>query len=78
MGMKTVRLREDVYERIRSQKRADETFSDAIDRLTRGPSLLDLEETLSDAEAHAIRDAIVRSRDADRRAARELYGDERS
>ena len=76
MGTKTVRLREDVYERIRSQKREDETFSEAIDRLTGGTSLLELEGTLSDEEADAARDAIAESREADRKAARDLYGDD--
>ena len=41
MGTKTVRLKEDVYERIKAKKRDDETFSEAIDRLTRDVSLLD-------------------------------------
>jgi len=42
MPTKTVRLKEDVYERIKAKKRDDETFSEAIDRLTRDVSLLDL------------------------------------
>lgn len=41
MGTKMVRLDEDVYERIKSKKRDDETFSEAIDRLTGGYTLLD-------------------------------------
>lgn len=41
MGTKQVRLDEDVYERIKSRKRDDETFSEAIDRLTGGYTLLD-------------------------------------
>ena len=41
MGTKNVRLDEDVYERIKSQKREDETFSEAIDRLTGEYTLLD-------------------------------------
>jgi len=41
MGTKHVRLDEDVYERIKSQNREDETFSDAIDRLTDDYTLLD-------------------------------------
>ncbi|WP_290810443.1 antitoxin VapB family protein [Halovivax sp.] len=42
MGTKTIRLDEDVYERIKRQKRSDETFSEAIDRLTGAPSLAEL------------------------------------
>lgn len=36
-----VRLDEDVYERIRAEKREDETFSEAVDRMTSGYTLLD-------------------------------------
>jgi len=39
-----VRLDDDVYERIKSQKRDDETFSEAIDRLTSEWTLLDFAE----------------------------------
>jgi len=41
MGTKMVRLDDDVYERIKSRKREGETFSEAIDRLTSGYTLLD-------------------------------------
>ncbi|ELZ39205.1 hypothetical protein C463_17338 [Halorubrum californiense DSM 19288] len=58
MSTKSVRLDEDVYERIKSKKRPDETFSEAIDRLTGGASLLDLVGLLSDEEAAAFREAI--------------------
>ena len=40
MGTKLVRLDEKVYERIAAHKRDDETFSEAIDRLTSDYSLL--------------------------------------
>lgn len=39
MGSKQVRLDEDVYARIQDAKRDDETFSDAVDRLTSDWSL---------------------------------------
>jgi predicted CopG family antitoxin len=39
MGTKQVRLDEDVYARIKDEKRERETFSDAIDRLTSDWSL---------------------------------------
>jgi predicted CopG family antitoxin len=73
MGTKTVRLDEDVYERVRSQKREDETFSEAIDRLTGGSSLLDLEGTLDDEEAEDVREAIEESRAADLEEAKEIH-----
>jgi predicted CopG family antitoxin len=73
MGTKTVRLEEEVYERVRSQKRADETFSEAIDRLTGGASLLDLEGTLDDEEAEDLREAIEESRDTDIQESKEIH-----
>jgi predicted CopG family antitoxin len=73
MGTKTVRLDEDVYERVRSQKREDETFSEAIDRLTGGSSLLDLEGTLDDEEADDVREAIEESRAADVEEPKEIH-----
>jgi|GEM_PF-3195750 len=54
----------DRYERVRSKKREDETFSEAIDRLTSGAWLLDLEGTLTDEEADDVREAIDKSREA--------------
>ena len=40
MGQKSVRLDEEVYKRIAAHKRDDETFSEAIGRLTSKYSLL--------------------------------------
>lgn len=34
MGTKTIRVREEVYERLAARKRPDESFSDLLDRLT--------------------------------------------
>lgn len=34
MGTKTIRVREEVYERLQARKRPDESFSDLLDRLT--------------------------------------------
>ncbi|QAU13975.1 hypothetical protein EKH57_15335 [Halorubrum sp. BOL3-1] len=64
MSTKSVRLDEDVYERIKSEKRPDETFSEAIDRLTGGASLLDLVGILSDEEATELR-AVIDGTDED-------------
>lgn len=72
MGTKTIRLDDDVYERVRAHKHDDETFSEAIDRLIGGASLLDLVGTVSDQEAAEMRKAIDRSRDAALDREREL------
>lgn len=34
MGTRTIRVREDVYERLKARKRPGESFSDLLDRLT--------------------------------------------
>jgi predicted CopG family antitoxin len=44
MSTKSVRLDEDVYDRIAARKRDGETFSEAIERLTGGYTLLDYAE----------------------------------
>lgn len=54
MGTRTIRLDEDVYERLKSRKSDDETFSDAVDRLIDDWTLLDFaaEEPPMDPETH--------------------------
>lgn len=56
-----VRLDEDVYERIKSKKREDETFSAAIDRLTSEYSLLDFAGGYTDEDAEHHRELLARS-----------------
>ena len=72
MGTKTVRLDEDTYERVKSEKREDETFSEAIDQLIGEWTLLDLVGTLSEEEAEAHRRAIERAEAVGKEDAREL------
>jgi predicted CopG family antitoxin len=50
MWMKNVRLDEDVYERIKSEKREDETFSEAMDRLTNDYTMLDFAAEFADED----------------------------
>lgn len=72
MGTKTVRLDEDVYEYIKEKKRDDETFSEAIDRLTSDYTLLDFAAGGSEAEAEQLRQAIERSEERQREQREEL------
>lgn len=63
-----VRLDDDVYERIRSQKRSDETFSEAIDRLTGDWTLLDFadgEPTVDAAKHRALLERATEQSRAD-------------
>ena len=72
MSTRNVRLDEDVYERIKSEKRPGETFSEAVERLIGGSSLLDLAGILSDDEADEFRRAIDESDEAGKREIDEL------
>lgn len=58
MATKSVRIDENLYERIRAHKRDEETFSETIERLIGGWTLLDLADTLDAEAAETHRDAI--------------------
>ncbi|PSQ51622.1 hypothetical protein BRD20_10220 [Halobacteriales archaeon SW_8_65_20] len=58
MATRSVRIDESVYERIEAHKREDETFSEAIERLIGGSSLLDFAGECSEAEANELREII--------------------
>lgn len=64
MPSTTIRLDEAVYERLKAAKRPDETFSEAVDRLLSGRSLLDLVGLWSEAEVETVR-ATLDEVDAD-------------
>lgn len=54
MGTKTIRLDEDVYERLRELKQEDETFSETVDRLLPEGSLLELAGIFTDEEVETV------------------------
>jgi len=58
MSSKSVRLDESVYEAVKARKRDDETFSEAIERLIGGPSLMSIAGILSDEDAETFRKAV--------------------
>lgn len=58
MGSTTIRLDEDVYARLKAEKREDETFSEAVDRLLEDVSLLELVGLWSEEEVAAIREEL--------------------
>jgi len=69
---KHVRLDERVYERIRSEKRDGESFSDAVERLIGQRSFRDLGEVFSDRQVTEMRRAIEAADEADCHAVGEL------
>lgn len=72
MGTRQVRLSEDVYAKIEDKKWPDESFSDAIDRLTSDWSLSEWAGWMSDEEAARHRDRLDELSAADRRETEEL------
>lgn len=58
MASKNIRLDNSVYEEIKARKREDETFSEAIERLIGGPSLMSIAGILSDEDAERFREAV--------------------
>lgn len=72
MATKSVRIDEDLYRRIEAHRHEDETFSEAIDRLIDGWSLLELADTLDSDAADAHRAAIDAAETADAEAVDEL------
>jgi predicted CopG family antitoxin len=66
-----VRLNDEVYERLAAHKRDDETYSEAIDRLLGGGSLLDLVGIYSEDEVDEIETVLEKKQERDRRNRRE-------
>ena len=67
-----IRLQDHVYERIKSNKRDDESFSEAVDRLIGGRSLRDLRDVFDESEVAEMREAIDAADERDREEAREV------
>jgi predicted CopG family antitoxin len=66
MGTKTVRLEDDVYERVKQRKREDETFSEAIDRILSDYTLVDFAKDTTQAGVDEMDAALQRLDERDR------------
>jgi predicted CopG family antitoxin len=67
-----VRLEDHVYERIKANKRDDESFSEAVERLIGGRSLRDLRDVFDEEQVAEMRDAIEDADQQDRQEVREV------
>jgi len=67
-----IRLDDDVYERIKANKRDDESFSDAVDRLIGGRSLGDLHGVFDEEQVTELRDTIEQADEKDRDEVRDV------
>ena len=63
MGVRTITVTDAAYARLAAQKRAGESFTDVILRLTGRRSLARLGELLSPAESRAVAEAVLAARD---------------
>lgn len=63
MATKTISLDEDSYNRLKSLKEGDESFSDVVKKVTSERSLMDIAGILSDEEADELRENIEKSRE---------------
>ena len=64
MAWETVQLDDSVFERIETRRHEDETFSEALDRLTSDYSLLGFVGGYTDEDAARHRSLLRRSTDA--------------
>lgn len=62
MARKTISLDEEAYERLKAHKREDESFSDAVKRLTSGRSWKEVAGFLSEEEAEELEQIVESSR----------------
>lgn len=63
MGTKTISLADDAYERLRAEKRENESFSDVVRRLTEGVSLEEYYGALSEETADELETIVSRRRE---------------
>ncbi|WP_135828167.1 antitoxin VapB family protein [Halorussus halobius] len=62
MGTKTISLADDAYERLKAEKKEDESFSDVVRRITDGAELGDFYGVLSEETAEELEDAVAERR----------------
>jgi predicted CopG family antitoxin len=67
-----IRVEDHVYERLKANKRDDESFSDAVERLIGSRSLRELREVFDDEQVAEMREAIDTADEQDRDEVREV------
>lgn len=62
MGTRTISITDEAYDRLKSAKRDDESFSDVVNRISPGVRLDDYWGVLDDESADELHDTISDSR----------------
>ena len=68
MATKTISITEEAYERLKTKKAHNESFTDVINRITGKKSIMELAGILSDKEANQLREHVknIRARSGER------------
>ena len=62
MGVRTIAVTDDVYERLRAMKRPGESYSKLLDRLVGRPSVLELAELVTPEQAAMVEKSVAEGR----------------
>ena len=62
MATKTISITEEAYERLKTKKKGNESFSEVITRITNKKSILDFAGILTNEEADHLKKTIAESR----------------
>jgi len=62
MASKTITISEEAYDRLKSRKEENESFTDVINKLTRERSLMEIAGILSEDEADRLEEKIKEKR----------------
>lgn len=76
MGTRQVRVSERLYARVEDEKREDETFSDALERMVDGYGLLDFAEEVESASDAWDTEALEAEFEADDETNRDALDEE--
>jgi predicted CopG family antitoxin len=74
MSSKNISISESAYRKLKALKKENESFTDAVNRLTEERSLLEIAGILSDEEADDIRDNVEGLRDRSRDRVEDVTG----
>lgn len=73
MATKTISITEEAYERLKTKKKGNESFSEVITRITNKKSLLDFAGILTKEQADHLEKTIAESRERSRKRMRSIW-----
>lgn len=73
MATKTISITEEAYERLKTKKKGNESFSEVITRITNKKSILELAGLLTQEQADHLEKSIAASRERSRKRMRSIW-----